>query len=247
LPPSSAYASEVFYQPHERVGEYWFGGDWFGGVEAADGSLWILIADITGHGYSAYLLASALPGVWRTCWESGPAGPAELLAAMHDLLADCLPDGVYAECTLVRLHPEGEVVAAPAGGSRLLLRRGPDDRPVLIKLRGTWLGLAPPSPKDQHTWSLEGGDELLLATDGLFDQLHEQGEADIVELLGRVSGERGLFGRVRDLLGQALERASQKDDITIVFLRRRNPVAGAAASLPSADLNSPSESDDVRV
>ncbi|HMF10951.1 MAG TPA: SpoIIE family protein phosphatase, partial [Gemmataceae bacterium] len=169
LPWSPGYHSETFFQPHEQVGDYWFGGDWFGGWESADGSLWILVADVTGHGYYAYLLASTLPGVWRTCWESAPAAPAELLASMHDLLADCLPEGVYVECTLVRLHPEGAVIVAPAGGSRLLLRRGRQNKPIYVKLRGAWLGLARPSCGDQRTWTLQEGDELLLATDGLFD------------------------------------------------------------------------------
>src|SRR5262249_24642875 len=141
------------------------------------------------------LLASTLPGVWRTCWESAPMAPAELLAAMHDLLADCLPEGVYVECTLARLHSEGEVVVVPAGGSRLLLRRGPQDKPMFVKLRGAWLVLACPSRGDQRTWTLEDGGELLLATDGLFDQLHERGSSEQPEWLGRLGGGGCLFER----------------------------------------------------
>ncbi len=244
LPRSPGYDSETLFQPHEQVGDYWFGGDWFGGFETADGSLWVLVADITGHGYYAYLLASTLPGVWRTCWESAPAAPAELLASMHDLLADCLPEGVYVECTLARLHPEGEVVVVPAGGSRLLLRRGPHEKPILVTLRGAWLGLVRPSRGEQRTWTLATGGELLLATDGLFDQLHEPGSSEQPEWLGHLGGGC-LFERVRELLRQALERAPQKDDITVVLLRRR--AAEPAASLPGVDLSSPNEAGDVSV
>ena len=196
LPRSLGYESESYSLPYERVGDSWFSGDWFGGHEAADGSLWILVADITGHGYYAYLLASTLPGVWQRCWESAPDTPAELLAAMHDLLEDCLPDGIYVECTLVRLHPDGEIVVAPAGGSRLLLRRGRQETPLLLKMRGTWLGLIRPSPDDQQTWTLEAGDELLLATDGLFDQLYEHSPIDVVQRLGRLA-DGGEFVRAR--------------------------------------------------
>jgi serine phosphatase RsbU (regulator of sigma subunit) len=247
LPPSRGYHSETFFLPHERVGDYWFGGDWFGGREAADGSLWILVADITGHGYYAYLLASTLPGVWRTCWETAPSAPADLLAAMHDLLADCLPEGVYVECTLVRLDPEGRVIAAPAGGSRLLFRRGREDRPILLKLRGSWLGLARPSCGDQQTWTLDEGDELLLATDGMFDQLHQHGEEDVTARLGEIGGKVGLFERVRDLLRQALESSPQQDDITMVLVRRRGRIAAELPSLPAVDLSSPNEAGDVPV
>ena len=247
MPRSLGYDSELFSLPYERVGDSWFGGDWFGGRESGDGSLWILLADITGHGYYAYLLASTLPGVWQRCWESAPVMPTELLAAMHDLLEDCLPDGVYVECTLARLCPDGEIVVAPAGGSRLLLRRAGQETPVLLTMRGGWLGLIRPSAGDQQNWTLEDGDELLLATDGLFDQLHEFSPLDVVQRLGRIAREAGLFDCVHALLQQALEHMEQKDDITMVLLRRHGRIAEAAAASPRGDLSSPNGTADVSV
>ncbi len=126
LPESPLYHSETVSLPYERVGNHWYGGDWFAGRHAPDGSLWVIVADITGHGYYAYLLASSLPSVWQACWKTlllDDLQPADLLAAMHDLLRDCLPDGIYVECTLVRLAVDGEATIAPAGGTRVLLRR----------------------------------------------------------------------------------------------------------------------------
>jgi hypothetical protein len=232
LPASPSYHSETLFLPHQQVGKYWFGGDWFAGLEAADGSLWVIVADITGHGYYAYLLASVLPGVWQACWNAArPAQPADLLAAMHKLLQECLPEGVYVECTLVRLGPEGEAVVAPAGGTRLLLRRG-RGRPDLLKLRGSWLGFNPPAVADQRTWMLDAGDELLLGTDGVFDQLAAVGEAAIVEHLGRTGQAGTLIEGVRHLLRKALENGPQKDDITAVLLLRRPRPVEVAGPLP---------------
>jgi hypothetical protein len=226
LPSSALYHCESLFLPHEQVGDYWFGGDWYGGREDGDGSLWVLVADVTGHGYFAYLMASALPSVWQACWNGAPAPgqPAELLAAMHHLLHDCLPDGVYVECTLARLSPAGEVVVAPAGGTRLLLRRG-QAPPDLLKLRGTWLGLSPPSVADQRSWRLDDGDELLLGTDGVFDQLADHGEAAVVEQLGQ---PESLCDGVRRLLRQTLQKGPQKDDVTALVLRRRPRPPGGA-------------------
>jgi hypothetical protein len=237
LPECPAYDSQTFYRPHQRVGEFWFGGDWFGGLHAEDGALWVIVADITGHGYHAYLLASGLPGVWENCWQALPsprAEPAEVLAAMHELLRDCLPDGVYAECVLVRLGPEGEATVAPAGGARLLLRRRGTPRPDLHKLRGTWLGLNAPSTDDQRDWRLEQGDELLLGSDGLFDQLSGARGDEVVELLGPLAQAAPLFEAVCRLVEEALARGPQKDDITMVLLRRRSRVEGAAPARPRA-------------
>jgi serine phosphatase RsbU (regulator of sigma subunit) len=233
LPHTLRYGSEVFFLPHERIGDFWFGGDWFGGHVSADGALWILLADITGHGYHAYLLASALPGVWQRCWETPPSAPVQLLADMHDLLEDCLPEGVYVECTLACLHSDGRIVVVPAGGSRLLLRRGNGHKTILLKLRGGWLGLIRPSVNDQQTLSLQEGGELVLATDGLFDQLHEYRPVDGIDSL--IRGEGDLFERVCDLLQQALKQTTQKDDITVVRVIRRAAPDVRREDLPSSD------------
>lgn len=221
LPESDAYRSQALSLPSERVGDFWFGGDWYGGHRDADGSLWILVADVTGHGYFAYLFASSLPAVWNSCWQAAGAEdrPADLLAAMHELLSECLPEGIYAECTLARLRPDGEVTVAPAGGTRLLLRRAGAGAPDLLQLRGAWLGLGRPSPAEQRTWTLAEGDELLLGSDGVFDHLPDR-DAAFFALFGRLPRPATLFDNTRAALGDALARAPQRDDITMVQLCR---------------------------
>jgi hypothetical protein len=239
LPESPLYHSAAVSLPCERVGNYWYGGDWYAGRQAPDGSLWVIVADITGHGYSAYLIASNLPAVWQACWSAQRADdlqPADLLAAMHRLLHDCLPDGVFVECTLVRLAPDGEATIAPAGGSRVLLRRGGAAQPDLLKLRGTWLGLKAPTHGDQQTWRLEVGDELLIGTDGAFDQLVDHHGVEVPEILSDVPPARSLLDELQRHLHEVLRRVPQKDDITLVLLRRRDS-AGRREPLGSAAAN----------
>ena len=233
LPDSPAYHSETFFRPFGRVGQHFFGGDWYAGQQLDDGSLWVFLADVTGHGYYAYLLATALPAVWQRCWQTHPdtpPEPAELLGAMHDLLADCLPDGIFLEATLVRLGEDGSAVVVPAGGTRLLLhpaRRRPD----LVKLRGAWLGLRAPTRDEQHTLRLDPGDEVVLITDGVFDQLDDAGGLEAVTRV--VSSRRGaLFAALGDALERSVANGGQKDDITMVLLRRREPADRPVAILP---------------
>jgi Stage II sporulation protein E (SpoIIE) len=228
LPETPLYQSQTFFLPFDRFGNTWFGGDWFGGQQASDGSLWILLADITGHGFFAYLLASTMPSIWQKCWPvaaNNHCEPADLLAAMHHLFEGCLPEGIYVEGTLVRLDRDGTVTVAPAGGTRLLLRRKGANKADLIKLRGTWLGLAPPHSEDQQTWRLEQGDELLLGTDGMFDQLADTQGRDLDALLEAAG--TGVFETVTRHLRESLRDQDQKDDITVVALRRLAPKADA--------------------
>jgi serine phosphatase RsbU (regulator of sigma subunit) len=225
LPQAEGYDFRTVFLPSEKVGSFSFGGDWFGGRRSADGTLWLIVADVTGHGYAAYLLANTLPIVWRKCWTDSrldTVDPADVLAAMHDLLRDCLPEDVYVECTLLRLTPNGRVTVAPAGGSRLLLRQRGPDRIDLLKLRGLWLGFERPLIEDQHTCTLKAGDELLLGTDGVFDQLLDYvgSGKDLVPVVAAAIRERGLSDAVEEVLQLALKTEPQKDDITVVTIRR---------------------------
>jgi hypothetical protein len=232
LPESRGWVSRTFFRPSVRLGKHFFGGDWYAGRQLDDGSFWVFLADVTGHGYYAYLLASGLPGVWQRCWSDHPdhpPEPAELLARMHELLADCLPEGIFLEATLVRLGEDGRTTVVAAGGTRFWLCRG-SSRPDLVKLRGAWLGLRAPHPEDQHTLTLGHGDELLLTTDGVFDQL-DGGE--VVERHGP-PGEVSLFEVVRELLEQSLANGPQKDDITLVLLRRRDPTGAVEVGEPAS-------------
>ncbi len=228
LPDHDIYQAETVFLPYEKIGSFWFGGDWYGGHRTPDGALWVIVADITGHGYYAYLLANALPGVWQMCWsnlQTGQPEPAEVLAAMHDLLHECLPEGVFVECTLLRFDLEGKVTVSPAGGSRLLWRRKEENRLNLVKLRGLWLGLDRPTVQDQHTCILEHGDELLIGTDGVFDQLleHHGGTSDLAAVLGDFLARRTLHEAVSEAIQVTLRHGPQKDDITAVVVHRRVP------------------------
>ncbi len=240
LPETASFGSDAVSLPFERIGSFWYGGDWFTGRHTPDGALWVILADITGHGYYAYLLAGALPGVWQACWQhhAHDAEPAALLASMHDLLEECLPDGIFVECTLARFGQDGGVTVAPAGGTRLLLRRGGMGRVELQKLRGSWLGLQRPSPRDQRAWRLDAGDEMLLGTDGVFDHLGDLNGGNVAAALDEMSHSaesRPLLDQVHERVRRALHLGPQKDDITMVLLRRREP----ATHLPEHPLPGP--------
>ncbi len=222
LPACPTYESETLYLPYERVGAQRFGGDWIGGAGAGDGSLWVFLADVTGHGYYAHLLAANLFAVWQSCWDGLPPDcdrPVELLHRLHTFLEGCLPEGVFVEACLARLAPGGQAVIASAGGTRLLLREGERGETALHTLRGRWLGLTPPDEGDQWACALATGDELLLGSDGLFDQLGLSGRPGEVAAADLPGGS--LLGGVRRAVYAALREAPQRDDISAVALRRR--------------------------
>jgi hypothetical protein len=236
--PLSLSPSEPHFDAYE-VRSYtrpldWVGGDWWDHDVVPGKVLWVIIGDVTGHGYPAFLLAAGLPHLWRakamaelrvTIQE-----PRALLGAVGRELEAVLPDDLFVEAVLGRFAASGDAVLAAAGGCRPILRRSQADLPEFYSLSGCLLGLEI-GDRDQRSWSLEDGDELLLATDGLFDQpSHDQERLgkQLAELCRQqLTSRPDLHGAVLEVLGRVLEENAQHDDITVITLRRHGVPSSA--------------------
>lgn len=221
-PDSDVYDVRVYTRPLERVG-----GDWWDHDFEQGGVLWIVVGDVTGHGYPAYLLAAGLPHLWRASaiaeLRATTQEPRELLSALGRELEMVLPDDLFVEAILGRFASTGEAVVAAAGGFHPILRRSKVDLLEFPSLSGCFLGLEL-GGRDQCAWSLDDGDELLLATDGLFDQPCGAEERLGKELSSRcrqqLASSRALHEAILAVLGEVLGQQPQHDDITVVTLRR---------------------------
>jgi hypothetical protein len=213
-------------QPLDHVG-----GDWWchESSQGQAGALWVIVADVTGHGYGAYLVAAGLPHLWQSrpiasLRARAPAlEPRAVLDALGRELESVLPEGIFVEAVLGRFSSRGEAVLAAAGACRPILRRSEDCAAEFHLLSGCFLGLEL-GHRDQRDWTLHPGDEMLLATDGLFDQPcgDQRLHARLPECAGaHLSAGRDLHEAVVEVLDEALRSRPQHDDITVVTLRHR--------------------------
>jgi Stage II sporulation protein E (SpoIIE) len=235
-PAPDAYKLRSYMHPLEALG-----GDCWCQDGGRGNPLWVIVADVTGHGYAAYLLAAGLPHLWRSRpiveLRARAKEPGEVLNALGAELESVLPDETFVEAVLGRFGLTGEALLAAAGSSLPVLRRSRIDRTEFHSLGGPLLGLEIGS-RDQRSWTLDPGDELLLATDGLFDQPcgdERRLKVRLPDCLGtHLSEGRDLHEAMIEVLGEALCAASQHNDITMVTLRRRErlraPGAGDAAN-----------------
>jgi hypothetical protein len=149
------------------------GGDWSGIEVDGDNNVWVIAADVTGHGLPAYLVADGLPHLWgmRRIGELRARGcpPGELLNVLSDVLEPVLPEAVFVEATLARLTSAGLAAFSSAGFCRLTVRRTGEDRLDLQRVGGPYLGLGS-GQRDQLDWTIGAGDEVMMASDGLFEQ-----------------------------------------------------------------------------
>ncbi len=224
LPESRTYRLRSLSRPFDEVG-----GDWCLAEAGPEDALWIIVADVTGHGYVAHILAAGLPDLWRarriTGIRSGGCSPGELLEVLDRELAACLPEEVFVEATLGRFSADGRISVAGAGKCCVALRRSGQHRVDLHDFGGILLGLGLDG-RDQREWSLEVGDELLLSSDGLHEQPCDENNQQLkAGMGGRVerwlASGHDLHDAVLETLEETLRAYPQADDITFVTVSHR--------------------------
>ncbi len=175
----------------------------------------LLIADVSGHGVPAALIASMVK-MAATSQREQSAHPARLLAGMNAALCGNT-QGQFVTAAYVHLDAQKrELRYAAAGHPAMLLLR--DGRVVEIAENGLLLAATEDATYTERSMTLERGDRLLLYTDGLLEA--KNGD-------GRLFGDESLAAALRSTAAlapvDAVERiiaevqrwaATQEDDLT---------------------------------
>lgn len=204
LPTHSAFALQSEYRPAQEVG-----GDFFQIIPSPDGSLLVIIGDVSGKGLKAAMLVSMIVGSIRTLAEQ-THDPHEILQGLSRRLCGRF-NHQFATCLAIRVSAAGDCIAANAGHLAPYLN-GRE-----IALSGSVpLGLVEDSEPEQLSFALETGDRLVLVTDGIV----EARDAN-QQLFG--------FDRTTELIQQnhsaaeiasAAQHFGQEDDISVISITR---------------------------
>nr|WP_276508632.1 SpoIIE family protein phosphatase [Modestobacter muralis] len=153
------------------------GGDWYDAFLVSDGSMQLVVGDVSGHGQEAAAamgqVRNVLRGIAHTMVEPPAAVLSQLDLAMEHLAVDTLVTAVLAKV-------EQTEAEAAAGMRTLRWSNAGHPPPVLIHPDATaellerpvdrLLGVDPDSPRRDHTASLAPGSTVLLYTDGLVER-----------------------------------------------------------------------------
>jgi sigma-B regulation protein RsbU (phosphoserine phosphatase) len=127
--------------------------------------------------------------------------------------------------------PTGEVVVTGAGHENLLIWRHARREIEVQKTGGMVLGLTTRAEEQfqERRLDLQPGDGLVLYTDGVTEALNEQREQFLLERLvesARRHAHQPPKQALHSILGDVLRfkgRATQRDDITLVVVKRSRP------------------------
>ncbi|HNL00226.1 MAG TPA: SpoIIE family protein phosphatase [Leptospiraceae bacterium] len=154
------------YKPMERIG-----GDLYDFCVYPDGSLGILIADVSGHGIAAAMIASMTKLAFALYGPTAES-PADLLQQINSaLLGRTGGNFITAQYAMIPANRKTVTVASAGHPAPLFIRDG-ETRPMLT--RGPMLGILPSIQLMQFTLEIKSGDRLLLYTDGITEVMNAQ-------------------------------------------------------------------------
>ncbi len=198
-------------------------GDWWDQVVLPDGTLAIVVADVSGHGAEASVTAVRVRSILRAGLERG----LELEAVVEMAAASCADDSHFATAILLVIDPVGGTVSwLNAGHHPAILVTEDKDAylceptgPLISSLGGVW------TVRSRY---FRVGDVLVAFTDGLVESRNAEGDELESSMVSQFI--RGLDSWVREspdelierLLAQVRHRASdwRRDDVTLVAISR---------------------------
>jgi phosphoserine phosphatase RsbU/P len=170
-PETGSFHLAVRYAPMTAVA-----GDFYDFLVIRPGCLGIVVADVTGHGVPAALVASMVKVAVSAHTDVG-AEPGKVIAGLNSTLCSHA-QGQYATAVYVALDQARRVGCySAAGHPPLLLWRRASRTLHELNENGLLLGVRPSEEYAQTEFTLEPGDRLLVYTDGLVEAVNARGEA----------------------------------------------------------------------
>jgi phosphoserine phosphatase RsbU/P len=196
-PATPGFAIESVYLPASEVG-----GDFFQIMPANDGSLLVVVGDVSGKGLKAAMTVGAIIGALRGC---SVRKPAEVLAHLNRVLHGQITGFVTGTAALIAAN--GNMTLANAGNLPPY-RNGQE----LDVESGLPLGIAPDVCYSETTFQLNPSDRLTFVSDGVVEATNERRE-----LFG-FHRTQAISTQSATAIAEAAKQFGQNDDITVLTL-----------------------------
>lgn len=201
------YEVESFYKPLRAVG-----GDYFDVIDLSGERTLLVVADVSGKGMPAALLASSIQALTRVLAHTA-ADLSSLAVKINDHLCRYSPGNRFATAVFIVLdRASGEVLYVNAGHNPPIVSGGGST--TRLEATGMALGWFPDAAYGVRTTTIPPRGRLLLFTDGLTDSMSgEHPEDRLCEIL---ADEHASLAQVEPLVDPAFNA----DDVTVLLVKR---------------------------
>ena len=214
------------------------GGDFYDFIPLPGGRWGIVVADASGKGVPAAILM-ALSRCLIRAYSFGAPSVIRALELASDFVLDNVRSDMFVTCFYAVIDPANETLTYVNAGHNppVVVRR--QGEIVMLHASGTPLGIRGECHLQEETCHLAAGDVVLMYTDGITDAANTFGEQFGVprlrEILCNVQAAPAeeVCERVLTAVSTFTSGQPQFDDMTLVVLRARPPVAASPEAAPT--------------
>jgi phosphoserine phosphatase RsbU/P len=192
---------------------YEIGGDFFDAI-ALDDCVCVAIADVSGKGIPAAIVAATMQGIIHAQLISGQSLP-DIAALLNQFLFTRNVDK-YATMVLLKLFPDGSVEYMNCGHIQPLLIQGSGAK--WLGESNLIVGLIPGATYSSARCTLQPGERILLATDGLVEAENSAGDPFGDDRLSSIALHQDL-NEILDTVSKFQANNEAQDDCTMVEVR----------------------------
>jgi phosphoserine phosphatase RsbU/P len=189
---------------------YEIGGDFYDAV-ALDDCVCVALADVSGKGVPAAIVAAIMQGIIHAQMLSGQSLP-DIAAQLNQFL--CTRNvGKYATMVMLKLYPDGRVEYMNCGHIQpLVIYKNKVER---LEASNLIVGLLAGASYTSATYTMKPGERILLVTDGLVEAENSAGEPIGDDQLSELAIKHDLNG-ILEFVGKFQANNEAQDDCTCV-------------------------------
>jgi len=223
LVPPASFASPGIeirsaYIPSETLsGDFY---DYF----VQDDSMYLFVADVSGHGLPAAILVSLLKSYIHS-EAATERSLAEFMTRLNNFLFAVSLPTQFATAALFRMEAGRQLIYANAAHPPFLLHSRETGRTRVLEQPSNLLGAMPNMVFEEHSITVAPGDTLFVYTDGLTDRVNASGEFYSIDRVAAVleQSQDGDLSSVYDSIFSDVSAFAAteefKDDIAFVVTR----------------------------
>ena len=212
IPVVPEYSFAAMCEPAKEVG-----GDYYDFTMISEDKIGLVIGDVTGKGLPAAIYMTLIKGIFQSYSENN-SSPADVLKKINKLVYQIIQNGLFVTMLYGILDiKNNKFTYARAGHELPLVYKSSDKKVEFVKSVGMALGFEKgeifSSSIEEKTISLEGGDTIVLYTDG------------VTEANNKFTEEYGKT-RIMDFFHEDVKNfclgTEQFDDMTLMIIKKKH-------------------------
>lgn len=199
------------------------GGDYFDYIKLPDGSLLVVVADVSGHDLGAALLTANARAYIRA-WAEGESDVAVILRSLNTFVSADAGGRRFITAMLVSVPAEGPISVVCAGHVGYIVAAGGTYK--TLQQKNAPLGVIDELDTESLEAALAEDDTLVLVTDGVLELPDKAGNQFGIERVSAIirdcRGESAatMLDRVRAEANLWAGTTARSDDMTLVLVKR---------------------------